>query len=388
MSINTKADFDAIIERIKKLVENYENNVNHYNQYQFYIANGDRISFEITPQSIAHLLGIRLDFLRATGLFKNQNSYNLLKEFLDNSYSVYRQVQEGHLAYSTMFSEYLEEKLEAFEKIIYYFNPIDIEFVYKYDKSKSYQSGEEENYPCDYFLARKSKNGDMYLLGLVKQGNQYNPMTNITLVKDETQISKLKHLLVNQTLTYVNSMLIENPMTNYRNNPHMMITLKLEQTKKLKRYAGYTSGVSIDTSADFQYALNGYLLKDNRINTYKVMCQQLLKAIKEHEIFDIEQVEESIREQFDDKMIHLIQTYNDTLYKDSTNLSAQTSYTNLLEQYKILAIQVEQLKEKLHQSEQEVIGYQAHIQTLQAQDESYQLFQQQIFEVVEKQKQK
>lgn len=387
MSIHTKIEFDQMIEKIHNLVEKYENNVLHNNQYQFYLANGERISFEITPQSIAHLLGIRLDYLRGTKLFKNQDSYSLLKEFLDNAYFVYRQIQEGHLTYSTMFSEHLEEKLKSFEKIIYYFSPNDIDFICKYDKSKIYQSGDEKDYPCDYFVAKKSNNGDIYLLGLIQKGNQYNPMTNITFVKDASQVLHLKHLLANQTLTYVNSILVENHITNYRNNSHMTISLKLEQMKKLKKYAGYASGVAIDTSAEFQYALNGYMLKDNKLNAYKLIFQQLSQTIKQHELFDVEQMEDSTGEPLDEEMIQMIGTYNNAICQGE-NTSAQITYTNLLEQYRALALQVNNLNEQLKQVQEESMKYQMQVQELQAQNEQYQAFQEQIFTAVEKQKQK
>lgn len=386
MSINTKNEFDQIIERIQKLVERYETNVLHYNQYQMYLANGERLSFEITSQSIAHLLGIRLDYLRSTGIFKNQDSYNLLKEFIDSSYSIYRNVKDGHLSFENIFSNHIEEKLDAFENIIYYFSPNDIEFVCKYDKSKTFQLGEDKDYPCDYFIARKI-NEDIYLLGLIKQGNKCNPMTSVTFKKDAMQISKLKHLLTNQTLTYVTSILVENPITNYRNNPHMTIPYKLEQIKKLKKYAGYVSGVAIDSTADCQYAMNGYMLKDSKITSYKLMCQQLSQTMKEHEIFDMEQVDDSIKEQLDEEMMQMIGAYNNAVCQ-SENTSAQTTYTDLLEQYRVLALQVSTLKEQLRQAQEESTKYQEQVQALQAQNAQYQAFQEQIFAVVEDQKQK
>ena len=58
MSIDIKADFDNLIDRIQDLVKKYENNVLDCNQYQIYLSNGERISFEVSPWSIAHLLGI------------------------------------------------------------------------------------------------------------------------------------------------------------------------------------------------------------------------------------------------------------------------------------------------------------------------------------------
>lgn len=388
LQINTKAEFDQIIEKIDGLVKQYENNGLHYNQYQFYLANGDRISFEMLPQYIGHLLGIRLDYLRSTNLFKNQDSYSLLKEFLDNAYSVYQNVQAGHLSYKSIFSNYLEEKLETFENILYYFSPEEIEFVCKYDKSRTFQLGLETDYPCDYFIAKKSKNNDIYLLGLIRQTNGYAPMTSMVFHNDELQSSKLKKLFTNQILTFIGTISVTNPVTNFRNISYMSLPIKLEKTKKLNNYIRYGTGISTDTSSECQFAVNGNIIKENKINTYKIMCQHLIKAIGNHEIFSFEQVDETIVEQLDEEMIQLIQIYNNELCRSEGNISAQVTYTDLLEQYKALASQVNLLKQQLDQSQLQISIYSEQIQELEKENASYKTFQQQIFDVVEAQKTK
>ena len=303
MKINTRADFDSLMNRIRNLVLQYENNVLHNNQYQFYLANGERLTFEVMPQSVPHLLGIRLDYLRSTGLFKETDAYFLLKEFLENSYSVFCRVQEGHLSFTTMFSNHIEEKLDSFEKVIYYFSPNDIDFVCKYDKSKTFQLGLEKDYPCDYFIAKKDNENNLYLLGLVRQGNMYKPMSNILVLSDEQQIAKLKGLLMNQVITYPNSIAVENMVTGFGNNAHLSASAKLEKIKSLRNYARFIKGVSIDVSFDFQYIANGYQMKDNKINIYKMICQQFMQTIAAREVFLLDQLDESIQTQMDSEMI-------------------------------------------------------------------------------------
>ncbi len=388
MQINTKADFDQIIERINKLVEKYENNPLHYNQYQFFLANGDRIFFEMAPQYIGHLLGIRLDYLRSTKLFKNQDSYGLLKEFLENAYSVYQNIQAGHLSYKSIFSEYLEDKLETFETILYYFVPDDIEFVCKYSKSRTFQLGMETDYPCDYFFAKKDKNNDIHLLGLIRQENAYAPMTSMKFHSDERQVSKLKHLFTNQILTYVSSILITNPVTNFRNQTHMILQCKLDKIKNLNTLSHYGTGISIDISSECQFAVNGNIIKLNKINTYKIMCQQFAQAIENHEIFSLEQIDETMQEQLDEEILQLIQIYNNEICMDKNNNSAQTTYSELLEQYKTLSKQVASLNEQLQSANEQSRLYYEQMQMLQKENEQYREFQNQIFQVVDDQKQK
>lgn len=383
MSIDTKADFDNLIERIQDLVQKYENNVLHYNQYQIYLANGEKISFEVSPWSIAHLLGIRLDYIKSSNLFKNTDAYLLLKEFLENSYSVYRHVQEGRLSYSSLFSNFIEQKLDSFEKNIYYYDPIDIEFVCKYDKSRTYQLGLEKNYFCDYFIAKADQEGNLYLLGLVRDGNSYTPMTNLYFPKDDRQYTNLKGLLINQLITYVNIIGISNSVINQKNNHYLYISLKLKKLETLKRYASSMKGLTIDIAYDLQFVLNGLAMKDNKINVYKMVCQQFMEKIKEHEIFSLEQLEDATKEQLDNEMVAMLETYNDEIC-NVDNSKAQKTYSDLLGQYKNLEEQVFTLQQQLDRTKQEANSYYEQLQVLEQENVSYREFQEEILSVVER----
>lgn len=385
MTIHTKADFDNLIDRIRDIVEKYENNVLHYNQYQIYLANGERIFFEVSPWSIAHLLGIRLDYIKSTNLFKNTDPSLLLKEILENSYSVYRHVQEGRLSYSSLFSNFIEQKLSSFEKIIYYFDPNDIEFVCKYDKGRTYQLGLEKNYFCDYFIAKVDKEENLHLLGLIRNGNSYTPMTNLYFPKDDRQFTNLKRLLMNQLITYVNNISISNSVTEHKNNHYLHMSLKLKKLEGLKRYANSIKGLTIDTAYDLQFVLNGLAMKDNKINVYKMVCQQFREKIKEHEIFSLEQLEDSTKEQLDSEMVLMVRTYNDEIC-NVDNSKAQKTYSDLLGQYKNLEEQVFLLQQQLEVSKQEASSYFEQLQELEEENSSYKGFQNEIFEVVKRQR--
>lgn len=382
MSIDTKADFDNLIERIQDLVQKYENNVLHYNQYQIYLANGEKISFEVSPWSIAHLLGIRLDYIKSTRLFKNIDAYLLLKEFLENSYSVYRYVQEGHLSYNSLFSHHIEQKLDSFEKIIYYYDPNDIEFICKYDKSKTFSLGVEKNYPCDYFIARKMPNGDIYLLGLVRQGNICMPMTNIVFPNDEYQFTHLKIILTNQVITFSNSIIVNNETTQFNHNEYLGINTKIKKIDILKAYSNI-KGVSIDVSSDYRFNTNGYIMKEQKISSYKAICQRFMEKIKEHEIFSLEQLEYATKEQLDNEMVAMLETYNDEIC-NVDNSKAQKVYSDLLGQYKNLEEQVFTLQQQLDRAKQEANSYYEQLQVLEQENVSYREFQEEILSVVER----
>lgn len=388
MSINTKAEFDVIIDRIGQLVEAYEKDIRHYNEYLFYLANGDKLAFNIAPQSIAHLLGIKTDYLKATGIFKSQDSYGLLKELLYHSYSVYQNVQNGHLAYNKIFSDCLEEKLEAFQNVIYYYNPNNIEFVCKYDKSRNYQSGKVKDYLCNYFIAKKNENGDLFLLGLLQQDRRYYPMSSMLFPKDELQTEKLRQLFCNQVLTFSNSICCRNPSNSFEKKSNLNTTDTLNHIKILKKYGQYTDTVSIDTSFLHQFNIVGSQSKTEKLQAMKLICQQLAQTIPKQELFHLHQIDDEIKEQLPEDLMELIQNYNDSVCSNPSTTPASITYSNLLEQYKNLSIQVEVLKQQLEVSKQQIQQYYEQNLQLQMQNETYRAFQNEIFQVVETQKQK
>lgn len=380
MNIKTKEEFDNVIDKIKNVISTYEKNVLSYNQYLFYLANGEQISFEIAPQFVPHLVGVNLDYLKSTGYFKIKEAYELLSEFLDNSYFVYKNIQNGHLTANRLFSKYIIQKLNAFDQIAYYFNPEDVEFICKYDRTKAYQLGLDKSYPFDYFIAKKDNEGNISALGLVKQGNVYNPMTNVYLPNDETQFSSLKGVLMNQVLTYPAYIAINNSVTNFNNHSRMPVLKKIEELTILKKYATSVKGVSIDTSKELQFTLKGYLMKDDKINTYKNICEDLKMSIKKHEIF----LEEACDLENNDKeMKELIRTYNNEVC-NLGNSKAKASYSELLDKYKELESKVKMLEESLDITKQNNEIYQEKIQVLEQENSEYKSFQEDILEVVRK----
>lgn len=279
MKIKTKEDYISLINTIKNKVLLYENNAKYKNKYQIYLANGKRLNFEIKPQNIAHLLGIHLDYLRSTGLFKNKDAYDLLKEFLGRSSFVYNQVKDGHLAYDLMFSKYIYIKLDSFEKIIRYSNPEEIEFICCYDKSRTYQLGLEKDYPCDYFIAKKDLDGNIHILGLINKGAYCVPVSSMTFEKDENQALKLKDLLYNQVLTYPNGIIINNSITNYYESNNLTLETKIETLKTLRNYTTLIPGVATDVSKDYEFMMGTFLQKEQKMEEYKEKLQQLKDII-------------------------------------------------------------------------------------------------------------
>lgn len=243
----------------------------------------------------------------------------------------------------------------------------------------------EKNYFCDYFIAKVDKEENLHLLGLIRNGNSYTPMTNLYFPKDDRQFTNLKGLLMNQLITYVNNISISNSVTEHKNNHYLHMSLKLKKLEGLKRYANFIKGLTIDTAYDLQFVLNGLAMKDNKINVYKMVCQQFREKIKEHEIFSLEQLEDSTKEQLDSEMVLMVRTYNDEIC-NVDNSKAQKTYSDLLGQYKNLEEQVFLLQQQLEVSKQEASSYFEQVQELEEENSSYNGFQNEIFEVVKRQR--
>lgn len=337
--------------------------------------------FRIPPESIAHLLGIRLDYLRSTNMLKNKEAYLLLKDFLKNSHTIYKNVVNGYLSYNSLFSNFIEEKLVTFEKIIQYYDPNDIEFICKYDKSKTFQLGLEKNYPCDYFISKSDSAGNLYFLGLVHNGDEYMPMSSLYFPKNDDQLSNLQGLLTNQSITYVNNIIAINPVINFKRNRYLHISLKLQKLELIKKYTNSIKGVIIDVSYDLQFILNGYLMKENKINVYKLICRQFMNSIKEHEIFLVEQMDVSLQEQIENEMLDLIQAYNNESCKND-NTKALATYSDLLEKYNELSVEVLNLQHQLEEAEEKANNYYYELQSLEQKNENYRLFEEEIFDLV------
>ncbi len=388
LSITTKSEYDELIEQIGELIKEYEENNLYHNEYQFYLASGPTLKFTFGEQNIGHLLGINLDYLRATNLFKNKDAYSLLKEFLENSYTVYRQVQAGRMSFKSIFSDYITDKLEIFKTVSTYFSPDDIELVCQYDKSKIYQSGDEQDYPCDYFIVKKNNKGDLFVLGLIDKGTVCFPMTSMLFQNDEKQTEKLKRLLQNQTITYVNTIDISNPVTKFENKNHVNLLQSAKKIANLKTYRNMIAGVAIDSAYQHQYIINGYLQKQEQLKLYKNLFEQLKTKMLAQEFFELDQLDQEVRACLDPEWIELIQTYNDQLCVNTSSKTVQETYTNLLNGHLELSSEIEDLKEQLKQSKTKQEQLLQQVAQLQVQNAAYENFQSQIFEVVEKQKKK
>ena len=150
----TTGEFNAIIDKINDCLEQYNRMTFDTNQQILYLANGEMLNIMIPKNHIAHLLGVNIDYLRQSGLFKAAtNSYDSLHYFLENSYQFSRLISSEKLDSNSIFSKNIQEKLDSFLSNIK-IRTDDLIFVIKYDRERTYQV-EETAEVCDYYIVRK-----------------------------------------------------------------------------------------------------------------------------------------------------------------------------------------------------------------------------------------
>lgn len=236
LNISKREDYDKIIESLSKCLNYYNRSYSKDNTYIIYLASGKVINYSIKENNLAHMLGIKIDNLISKSILKKDNYYNILLDFITNSYSIYKRIlsQEGYISYGDIFSDYVNEKLDIFYEQLKNPNPSDILFVCEYDTKRTYQVKEFDEYTSDYYIARKDTKGNIIILGLTKgKHGDYVVQTSRVIKNDENKNKILREFLNNQVVTYVNTLKIENYQNGYNKTIHLGIDDKKEVIKNL-----------------------------------------------------------------------------------------------------------------------------------------------------------
>lgn len=209
------------------------------------------------------------------------------------------------------------------------------------------------------------------------------PMSNIVFPNDEYQFSSLKGMLMNQILTFSNSILIENLVKPLSSKRYLSLQSKLDKIRTLKKYGEHIKGVALDVSSDYQFSVRGYIEKENKINMYKLFAQNFSERIKEHEIFSLEDMDDAMS--MDKEMLNMVEMYNNEACK-MENGKAHITYSQLLKEYNELVRRVAELDYQLEESKNLVMQYSQKMQTLETENLEYKEFQEEIFDVVSRRK--
>lgn len=155
----------------------------------------------------------------------------------------------------------------------------------------------------------------------------------------------------------------------------------------LQRYANLIDGVTIDVFHELKYLMNGYLMKNNKNDMYKMLYQQFKQSILEQEAFPLEQFMNMEKEQVDSEFLELVQAYNSEVGQEDVSKN-RIDYNHLLENYHLLEAQVCTLNQQIAELKEKSIEYYNQIKTLRQENIDYGKFQEEIFDIVGRQKMK
>ena len=344
LTIETKAEFDKIVEMIKENVELYENYLCNI-KYTLFLASGTNINIKYDISNVPHLLGLNLDYLRMLNCYSAKNSYELLQAFIKDSFSAYKKANNV----TSIFSEYVIDKNIIFSNNLK-INLENIVAVVEYKKERVYGISEIEK-PCDCYLIQRTPKKDAYImLGFAKNENNYVPQTSqildLTIEKDQ---ENLKNILYKQSITFCSGLRYQNGYS-VPQNFSLYPNNKAEVMTKLKKFAEkFDSEISV--ANDYSYLLKHLGEVKSNSKSQKENLHIISSKIAAGVIVDID-----LFEDLDEELIEIINSYNNSLTKDSSENSFL--YSDLSQSYRELKaltdlLQKENMELKMENTEKE-----------------------------------
>ena len=377
MEIN-KAKYDELIDKIGRMVFLYKSDTNLYkdNNYLLYLANGDTISYRFNDNNLPHLLGIDFTPFITRNEMTKENSFSMLNQLLDNSYK-YWNIISSNMKPSDVFSNFFEDKVNNFQKQISIPYPNQIYFVCKYDKSKTYGIKEVDGLSADYYIARKNEEGDIVLLGLVKNNdNIYIPQTSRIIKNNETFMEEMDKFLYNQEITYPTGLYINNYITKFSNNYSLNI---FETIDTLNRIEDLSSTVSAVPNTIDGHIYNLKSLSKSRNQSYgsKTILYNISSKMKEKEIITLSNEEMEI---LDSSLIEVINAYNDSLFKDN-NSKNNIYYTDILNEKRNLALELEEKNTLIEEQKEELLKLRTALQEKENESSEFKNVKEKLLEI-------
>ena len=167
-----------------------------YLYFKVFLTSGNSFNYRIPRDKIAHLLGVKTENLILTGMFKNTQSYEVLKELFRNQTRISGMIKDGVIKLNDIFSKHINEKLSGFKNncSINIFNNM---FVCKHNREKVIQQGKNPR-NCNYIICSSLDDGTLLELDLIINNKYSLPVSN-RLFNDEIEAQEsFKELLQNQ----------------------------------------------------------------------------------------------------------------------------------------------------------------------------------------------
>ena len=320
-------EIEELFSKALDILTYYEKTYLQNKVFTLFLGNGEKIKYQLTPQSIPHLLGINLEVIKTLPNFSSENTYDLLEEVLENPYKLYNSIKEGHIKESQIFSKNIKEKLKGFKLNICSDAKTILnqtEFICKFNNELAWNVTDKSQ-KYDYIIINKFNDGKIGLLGLVENGSSYYPISNQLFNSVEECEKDFKELLTNQEITLITGCSIYSKFNDSTFNSSLSINQKVDKIDNLKYYKNKFNSI-IDISQDYQYTIN--MLQSNKEERYenKNTIDEIINSITNSTIIN--------RNNFEDTMlIKIIDAWNDHITSNSNNSDSNAiSYTDAIKE--------------------------------------------------------
>lgn len=330
---------DEMFNEIKEIINYYEISQYQYKRNRIFLSNDDKLNFSIPKDSIAHLLGININYLISTRLFSSTDSFNLLNELCNNSYRIYNAHMEGIISFDKLFSPFIFKKIEGFKNNIK-LNIEETELVCKYDSSKAYLFDDNtEKY--DYIIVKKYSDGKIGVLGLVYNANHYSfvPMSNQLYDTFDEAKENLNKYLRNQEVSIITGINHFNIYTEQEKYVSLFLSNKPEKIDNIKFYKELFN-CCLDVSGDYNYVLCKLLKNRDDHFEDNDLIDIIVNNIRQGKLIDTKIFR-------DTSLSKIIDAINDNLCENkiSTDSSISETYSNMKNSLQTLREEVAKLKQ-------------------------------------------
>lgn len=328
-----RSDVEKILLDISENIEYYEATGIENRKSLVFLANGDKINYNVPKNSIAHLLGINTAYLISTGIFKEKDSYKILKKMCDEEYYLWNNISKGVVDPNKLFSKHIKKKLEIFKENIK-INTYKSEFVCKYKKERTYGLDVDEN-DYDYIICQKNDENDFMLLGLANNNGKSVPQTSQFFNEINEFKNCLNQLIKNQDLTFITGISLRNNTIDYEKNFNMSNDTKILKFKTLKRYSKKFNS-TIDVTKEYEYILEKKLETSKNYFESKQYYNKVSECISNNKI--ITEKDLGIKDflELDEELINIVEAFNDVHFNIDTAKETNVTYSKLIKDLKLL----------------------------------------------------
>lgn len=332
-------ELEQLFGDIKDILDYIDNSKFDSRWFTLYLANGEIINYKLFKDHIPHLLGIDITALISTGFYKQQSSYEVLKELIDNPYRLHKLCSEGRIKYDNIFSPFIFEKIKVFNSNISP-NIYETEFVCKYKSDRAYTvSSIPANY--DYIIVKKIRDTETYsCLCLINNGKYMTAMSSTYFETKEDLENYLKEYIVNQEITVLNGVRTVGNNGDYNRTFNLKPEFIVPKLDVMIEYKDKFNCI-IDTTGDYKFSLNETIKHMERSYDNNTLLVELVNYINEGKVVD--------RDKFSDSnLIVLVDAYNNYLCANSgINIEIMESYSEIHNERKTLREELEKLRIQL-----------------------------------------